>query len=86
MQLKIFPETPISTWEDPPSFPLQLKKSLVFPTLSQDRADSPVLTPEESRLSPHTTREGRSHLWKLERNPMIPAASGKDTKFPLNLR
>ena len=67
-------------------FPPQLKKSHMFPIHLEMRADSPASTREESRLYPHASRGGLSHLLKLERNPSVPATIRKDAEFPLTWR
>ena len=73
MQLKRFPETPITMQEEPLVSHHNSRRGPCSPPHLEMRANSPASTREDSQLSPCTSRGGLSHLLKLERNPTVPA-------------
>ena len=83
MQHQRFPKIPVTTGKEPQD-PAQVVSAPRSPPHLEMRADVSPSTRERAQLSPRTSRGGLSQLLKPKRNPAVPAASQKDTKFPLN--
>ena len=62
----------------------QPERALCTPNLLEMKADSHSLIGQESRSSTDTRSAALSHQLKLEKNPEVPAVSGKDIVFPLS--
>ena len=60
----------------------QSERAPCTPKHLEMRANSHSSFGEESRCSTHIGSAAFSHLWKLEKNPKVPAVSRKDIAFP----